>query len=299
MLPSLLTVLCFASSALAGERTVRFWGAQLGNLLRLTIACVVMWSITFAFFPGSVRLDSFAWLFVSGVVGFGIGDIALFHAYARLGARLTILLNLCTAPLWSAAVEWVWLGTVIAPRDLVAAATILAGVILALLAREPGRGTGSRLVGILAGLVAGCGQGLGAVISRKAFEVAAAGGFELNGLSAASQRVAGGLTMAMIFCAALAALGRLHSRPAVRGHGREAFGWLLGSALFGPVLGVSCFQWALHDLPAALVTAVVATTPIALIPLAVAFNGERPRPLAIAGSVIAVAGVILLVFHAR
>ena len=37
MLPALLTVFLFAGSAVAGERTARYWGSQAGNLIRLTL----------------------------------------------------------------------------------------------------------------------------------------------------------------------------------------------------------------------------------------------------------------------
>lgn len=111
MLPALLTVLLFAFSGVSGERTARYWGSQLANLLRLLIATVVLVGVTLAFFRESVGWDTFWCLFWSGVVGFGFGDISLFQAYVRIGARLTILLNLCTAPIWSAVTEWAWLGT--------------------------------------------------------------------------------------------------------------------------------------------------------------------------------------------
>jgi drug/metabolite transporter (DMT)-like permease len=174
---------------------------------------------------------------------------------------------------------------------------ILAGVALAVLSRESGGlpRVGSRAVGILCGLTAGFGQGCGAVLSRKAVSLAEAGAFDLNGFSAAAQRVSGGLLYTMVFYLATRAVGKaatpLPLAPGTRG---KAIGWLLATAFCGPILGVSCFQWALIQLPAGIVTAVVATTPIAMIPLIILVNGERPRPMSIAGAVIAVAGVLAL-----
>ena len=67
---------------------------------------------------------------------------------------------------------------------------------------------------------------------------------------------------------------------------------MLGAVLFGPVIGVSCFQWSLvlvgHS---GLVQAIVSTSPIALIPLAWLFDRDVPTQRSIYGSVIAVAGV--------
>jgi len=299
MIAALLTVLLFACSGLSGERSARYFGGQLANLFRLFFATVLMGGVTLVFFRDSLRGESFAWLFLSGIVGFGFGDIALFLAYVRIGARLTILMNLCTAPLWSALLERVWLGTMLSSPQLAAGAVILSGVALALLARPPGTGHGSRLVGIACGLAAGCGQGLGAVISRKAFDVAAQQEFALNGFSAAAQRVSGGFLTVLVVVVILSMVSCSHSRPTAVTSPLKARLWLAMTTLCGPVLGVSAFQWSLIDLPAAVSTAVIATTPIAMIPLTMLVEGERPNALSILGSCVAVAGVIFMVLIVR
>jgi drug/metabolite transporter (DMT)-like permease len=296
MVPALLTVLLFAWSGVASERAARFWGGQLANLLRLFVAGTVLMAGTLAWFPASMRWETFGWMFLSGVVGFGLGDIALFLAYVRIGARLTVLLNLCTAPIWSSLTEWIWLGTQLTPGEMAAGAVILCGVVLAILSRTPSKphATGARWVGILCGLAAGMGQGIGAVISRHAFGLASRDGFVLNGFSAAAQRVCGGFLTVLLVVILSTWVGKHHIRPLSLANKGPAFGWLLASALAGPILGVTCFQWSLLELPAGLVTAVVAMTPIAMIPLVMVMDGERPQAMSIAGACLAVAGVILL-----
>ena len=296
MIPALLTVLLFACSGIAGERAARYWGGQLANLLRLLLATCILASGTLILFPGSLRWETFGWLFLSGVVGFGLGDIALFLAYVRIGARLTILLNLCTAPIWSSITERIWLGTTLTAGEIAASGTILTGVIMAILSRpaSKSRSGGAHWIGILCGLGAGMGQGIGTVISRNAFGLAERGGFVVNGFSAAAQRVCGGFFTVLLVFLAFSAIGRNHIRPPAFADRRPAFGWLLATTLCGPVLGVSCFQWALIQLPAGIANAVVAMTPIAMIPLTMFIDGERPRALSIAGACVAVAGVILL-----
>ena len=163
MFPALLTVLLFACSGIAGERAARYWGGQLANLLRLFLATCILATGTLVLFPASLRWETFGWLFLSGIVGFGLGDIALFLAYVRIGARLTILLNLCTAPIWSSIVERLWLGTKLTPGEITAGGIILSGVMMAILSRpaSKSRGSGTHWVGILCGLGAGMGQGIG------------------------------------------------------------------------------------------------------------------------------------------
>lgn len=296
MIPALLTVLLFALSAVAGERTARYWGSERGNLFRLLLATIIMGAITFAFFPASLEPATYSWLFLSGMIGFGFGDIALFLAYVRIGSRLTILLNLCTAPLWSGLLEAVWLGNRLTLAEAGAGLVILAGVALAILSRENGNSPrlGSRWVGVLCGLGAGCGQGLGAVISRKAFESAQSGAIDLNGFSAAAQRVSGGFATTLAVVLMLRLASRSPRPPATAASASMKWKWLLATTLCGPILGVSCFQWALADWKAGIVTAITATTPIAMIPIAMAIDGEKPRALSLFGAILAVAGVILL-----
>jgi drug/metabolite transporter (DMT)-like permease len=66
---------------------------------------------------------------------------------------------------------------------------------------------------------------------------------------------------------------------------------VLGNALTGPVLGVTCFQWALRTTPAGIVQPIVAAAPLLTIPLAAAMEGARPRATYYVGAVLAVAGV--------
>ena len=299
MLAALASVILFSISGLAGERTARIWGAQRGNLLRLMLAAAIMWVVTLAAFRDSLRQETFGWLFFSGIIGFGLGDIALFMAYERIGARLTILLNLCSAPLWGAILEWSWLGSAPGKMQIAAGCCILLGVSIALLARPSAVGRGSRAAGILAGLAAGCGQGTGAVISRKAFSVAAEAGFALNGFSAATQRVAGGLFMVMVTAFFLAAMGRWHSRSIEPASLSRSLRWLVVATLCGPVLGVTFFQWSLVDLPSSITMAIVATTPVAMIPLVRLADRERAGTQSLAGSLLAVAGVVWLLMSPR
>jgi drug/metabolite transporter (DMT)-like permease len=68
------------------------------------------------------------------------------------------------------------------------------------------------------------------------------------------------------------------------------------NALSGPVLGVTCFQWALRTTPAGIVQPIVAAAPLLTIPFAAWLEGTRPRGTYYLGAVLAVAGVAGLFF---
>ncbi|MEM1441946.1 MAG: DMT family transporter, partial [Verrucomicrobiota bacterium] len=154
---------------------------------------------------------------------------------------------------------------------------------------------GSFGVGIAMAVTAGFGQGFGAVISRKAEEVAVLNEVAINGISAAFQRVLAGLVFAIVVAGILRWIRKqkppFQWREVVE---PKMLPWLLGAAVFGPVIGVSCFQWALQSLESGIVLAITAMTPIVLMPMAAITEGDHPSRLAILGAVIAVTGVSLL-----
>ena len=299
MIAAILTTLFFAFSAVTGQRVAVMLGGAWGNLMRLGLAAVVLGILVAIFTPDAIRWPSFQWFFVSGLIGFGLGDVALFTAYERIGSRLTILLNLCLAPLFAMVLEWLWLGNGVGPRVVVCALLILAGVAMAIRPGSKSRAKvalrGRYWVGIVAAIIAGFGQGTGAVISRKAEAVANELGASGSGITAAFQRVLAGLLFSAIAVMLVRFFGNRKNWESWRTPlDRKVVPWLLGAALFGPVIGVSCFQWALQDLESGIVLAVVALTPIAMLPLARITEGDHPSRLALVGALVAVAGVVLL-----
>lgn len=299
MLGALLTPFFFAMSAVTGQRVAVRLGAVRGNLVRLGIATTVLGILVAFFWPASIESETFSWFFVSGLIGFGVGDVALFLAYERLGSRLTILLNLCLAPLFAMILEWLWLDNGVSLQVILCAAMILTGVTMAI---RPGAKSRQKIerkgkfgFGVVMAVLAGFGQGTGAVISRKAEAVALENAVLVNGISAAFQRVFAGLVfavLAMLFVRFV--MRRRYPEPLKTVLEPRLVPWLLGAALFGPVIGVSCFQWALHSLESGIVLAITAMTPIILMPLAAITEGDHPSKLAIAGAVVAVTGVSLL-----
>ncbi|MBL9158727.1 MAG: DMT family transporter [Verrucomicrobiales bacterium] len=299
MIAAILTTLFFAFSAVTGQRTAVLLGGAWGNLMRLGLAAVVLGLLVAILTPDAIRWASFQWFFVSGLIGFGLGDVALFTAYERIGSRLTILLNLCLAPLFAMVLEWLWLGNGVGIRVVVCALLILAGVVMAIRPGSKSRAKvnlrGRYWVGIVAAIVAGFGQGTGAVISRKAEAVALELGASGSGITAAFQRVLAGLVFSAVAVALIRFFGDRKNWENWRTpFDRRVAPWLFGAALFGPVIGVSCFQWALQDLESGIVLAVVALTPIVMLPLARITEGDHPSRLALIGAVVAVAGVVLL-----
>lgn len=295
MLPAVLTAVLFACSGVCGQRSAAMLGPLRANATRLLIALAVLACVAWAQQSASLASPALPWLLLSGLVGFGIGDVALFIAYPHLGARLTLLINLCTAPIAGALAEWLMLGERVTGLEAACCLVIITGVVMALggQVQAPSLATARRARGVLAAFVAGCGQGFGATLSRMAKRLAHDAGEHWTGLGEAFVRVIPGCALAWIVWIVL---GRAARGPGadLPGLPRSRWLWVAGAAMFGPILGVSCFQWALSSASSGLVLSITATTPILIIPMVAYVDGERIGPRALVGSFIAVVGVVLV-----
>jgi drug/metabolite transporter (DMT)-like permease len=156
--------------------------------------------------------------------------------------------------------------------------------------------------GICHSLLAAFGNGSGAVLSRKAYAVAAAAGQDIDGATAAYQRLIGGLFVGAICLLVVKrreVAAQVSDPAAARLPGlekwRRAWLWVLLNGIVGQTLGVTCYQWALRTTPTGLVLAIVATTPLVVIPFARPFERETVQPRSLIGGLIAVAGAVFLV----
>lgn len=295
MLPAFLTTVFFSLSVIFAARSARLVGGATANLGRMVVALAVLALWAHSVGQGMAG-GSMPWFLLSGCIGFGLGDVALFLSITRIGPRLTVLLAQCLAAPLGALAEWRWLGAELRGAQLLCGAVILSGVAIALAPeRRPASVAMSRVVlwtGTLFGVLAALGQALGAVISRKAYAVAELEGLAIDGGTAAYQRMLGGILVAMAFLLVTRRV-RPGTRPPRPG-GVRAWPWIVANGLAGPTFGVGCYQWALSTTPSGIVLPIVAATPVVAIPFAFVFDGDRPSWRSLTGGLIAVAGAVAL-----
>jgi len=188
MLAAFLAALFFAFNATCANRSARALGGARANLGRLTVAVVVLAAFAHTL-GGGLASASLPWFLLSGVIGMGLGDIAVFAALPLLGSRLTVLLTQCLAAPIAALGEWLWLGHRLTPAQMLWGVVIIAGVAFAIM---PSRSSPPRVtvrpIGFLFGFLAACGQGLGALVSRRGLEAAVAAGELPNNASSRVSR---------------------------------------------------------------------------------------------------------------
>ena len=210
-----------------------------------------------------------------------------------------ILIHCLAAPI-AAATEWFWLGTALSFFQVCSSLVILAGVAIALAPREHLHIPRNLLIlGIVFGVMAAFGQGFATVVSRKAYVVASAAGEHIDGLTAAYQRIWGGVG----FAAAGYIIARWHKSDVPEApfleRMRPTWKWLAVNATFGPAIGVGLMQFALAKAPTGIVLPIIALSPLTIIPFSRRFENETPTLRSLIGGAIAVGGVVGLRFSLK
>ena len=146
----------YAWSVTCARRSSAHHGPDLANLGRLLIA-VVFVGLFVAFSDRHPFCAGWGWLLLGGVLGLGIGDIALFHALPRIGVGLTMLLTQCLAAPFALILEYEALGHSPNGAQMLAALVILIGVGVALGAPAEGD-PADRRTGVWLGVLSALGQ---------------------------------------------------------------------------------------------------------------------------------------------
>ena len=307
MFASFLTTIFFSISVICGHRSAKIIGGSSANFWRLVCATIFLsvWAFGWALLFGTAVFGpTFPLLFLSGAIGIGVGDVALFQALPRLGPSLTMLLTRCLAPPFAALIEWYWLGTKLTGMQIVYGLVILVGVGIYLApANNPHLTRKAILPGLLFSILAALGDAVGVVISRKAYVSLEALHGTIDGGTAAFQRILGGLLVAGIGLV----IAKWHTsknkvvlpddKPVMpsREKWRKAIPWIIANSFAGQTLGVSCYQLALQTTKSGIVLPIVATTPLVAMPLAYVIDKEKITLHSVIGGIIAVAGLVGLV----
>jgi drug/metabolite transporter (DMT)-like permease len=296
MFAAILTTILWSISMICAHRSTKLIGGSEANFWRLTTATfmLALWAYSFG---EKMTGDSFPVFLWSGIIGIGFGDVALFQALPRLGSRATSLIVQCLSSPFAALIEWLWLGTKLTGAQIFFGIVTLAGVSFALAPSDHLKLTRRQITfGILFGTLAALGNAFGAVLTRKGFAVAAAANQNIDGGTAAFQRLIGGLFVAGIWLLVVKQSRTAPRFASSKEKFRRVWPWVLSNALAGQTLGVTCFQIALKNTPTGIVMPIIATTPLVVIPFAHWWENEKITMRAVIGGAIAVGGVIGLVF---
>ncbi len=158
-------------AALASEVGSKRLGVFVMNVWRMGVAllfsALLMWRVLGQPWPVYAGEEAWLWLLASGVVGYFFGDWCLFNSYLVIGSRMGQLF-MTLAPMFTALSAWVMIGQTLAWTSLLAMFVTLLGIAISVLGRDEQHHVSVSLPmkGVLFGIGAGLGQGVGLVLSK-------------------------------------------------------------------------------------------------------------------------------------
>ena len=293
-LAALLTAVFWTITSMSFESAGKKVGSLSVNLIRLVIAFLIYCALNFVrrglFLPFDAGAERWAWLALSGLVGFVFGDLFLFQSYIIIGARVAMLI-MALAPPITALVGWIVLGEVLSPMNWVGMLITLLGISIVILKRERPDGDSEKKLkittsysfkGILFAFGGAIGQGVGLVLSKK-------GMGDYDAFAASHIRVIAGMigfALIILFTNNYGKVGKaLRHITAMKRIGVGSF--------FGPFLGVSFSLIAIQHTQAGIAATLMAIVPVLIIPPAILFFHEKVNWKEILGALITVGGVAI------
>lgn len=261
-------------AALSSEVGSRRLGVFVMNVWRMLLALLfsvcLMWLTMGEPFPLYAGAEAWSWLLLSGVVGYFFGDWCLFNSYLTIGSRYGQLF-MTLAPMFAALSAWVSIGQTLSAGSLIAMSVTIVGISISVL----GRGNHHKLSiqlpakGVLFGIGAGMGQGVGLVLSKIGLDY-----YTADVPVAVLPQVENYLPFGANLIRCLAGLLCFTIWLLVRGEGskmrtsiRNHKGMLamLTAVISGPFVGVGFSLMAVQYTAAGIASTIMATTPILIL----------------------------------
>lgn len=297
-----ITALCFEY---AGKKI----GALALNVVRLTLA-ILMLGIMLQYFTGRIApwnagWETWGWLTISGLVGYVFGDFCLFNSYLIIGARFGQLF-MTLAPLFAAITGYLFLGEDMNLSALLGMLTCITGIGLSIIGQtgstKEKNGDSSKwkitlpTKGILLGIGAALGQGVGLVLSKMGINSYLSHVPPTTPTEAFMVPFAATQVRAIVgligFLILLFLQGRQHALLGIF-HDRRVLATSTAGTFFGPFVGVAFSLMAVQYTGAGIASTLMALTPVLIILPSHYIFKERITFRQILGTLISIIGVSL------
>jgi len=261
-------------AALSSEVGSRRLGVFVMNVWRMLLALLfsvcLMWLTMGEPFPLYAGAEAWSWLLLSGVVGYFFGDWCLFNSYLTIGSRYGQLF-MTLAPMFAALSAWVSIGQTLSAGSLIAMSVTIVGISISVL----GRGNHHKLSiqlpakGVLYGIGAGMGQGVGLVLSKIGLDYYTAD-VPVGVLPQVENYLPFGANLirclAGLLCFTIWLLVRGEgSKMRTSIHNHKGMLAMLTAVISGPFVGVGFSLMAVQYTAAGIASTIMATTPILIL----------------------------------
>lgn len=298
---SLLVAVMWTFTALFAEVASKRMGTLVLNVWRMLLTIlllgIVLWWTCGKPWPQYASTDVWKWFLASGFMGFVFGDYCLFNAYIVMGSRFGQLFMTLASP-FAAIAAWFMMGETMSLLALLGMIVTLSGIGISIMGKDDAGARHLKLPrkGILLGIGAGMGQGIGLVLSKQGLmHYAAEIPAEATDV-AAMMPFAGTQIRAIMgligFGATLLFLGKwrnmLRFFTDVRGAAAA-----MGAILLGPFFGVSLSLMAVGMTNTGVAQTLMSLTPILILWPSRMMFGTKVSMQEVVGAVIAVTGASL------
>ncbi len=317
---ALLVAVLWTTGAIFGELAGKRLGALPLNVIRMVLTLIILGLALFFMvgypYPYLADCKTWFWLSLSGLLGFGFGDYCLFNSYMLIGSRFSQLFMTLAAP-FAAITAWMMLGEHMTWIGLIGMLVTLTGIGMSILGKEQGTSEGAvssgdacvasrskkshlavklPLHGVIFGIGAALGQGVGLVLSKVGLEHYTASVPLQADMSPLIYPVAGtmiraltGLGCFLILLIMKKKVGQLNLATQ-DGRGMHYAFW---ATLLGPAVGVSLSLMAIQYTSTGIAQTLMSLTPVLIIwPSYIIFK-SKVTAQEVLGAIIAVCGAIL------
>ena len=169
---SLLVAVMWTFTALFAEVASKRMGTLVLNVWRMLITIlllgIVLWWTCGKPWPMYANAEVWKWFLASGFMGFVFGDYCLFNAYIVMGSRFGQLFMTLASP-FAAIAAWLMMGETMGMLALLGMIVTLSGIGISIIGTDDDGTRHLKLPrkGILLGIGAGMGQGIGLVLSKQ------------------------------------------------------------------------------------------------------------------------------------
>ena len=299
---SLIVAVSWTTTALFASEASHRLGSMSVNVIRLVAASlflsIILW-ITIGY-PYPAYADGKTWLYLSlsALVGYIFGDYCLFNSYIVIGPKIGQLFMTLAPPI-AAIAGWICLGEQMRWQSWIAMAVTISGIAITIISKGGGKQMRLNIPfkGVLLGIGAGLGQGVGLVLSKIGME------YYQNALPEQTPQLmdtmlpfASTMIRAIIGGLGFVAIIALQRRIPhfIKGlQDRKGVKYAIYATLFGPVLGVSLSLMAVRYTNAGIASTLMALTPVLiLLPYSIIYKQKIELKEAV-GASISMAGVAM------
>lgn len=286
---SLITAICWTVTPIAFESAGKKVGSLSVNFIRLIIAFVLIGVYTSftrgMFLPLDATKETWFWLFISGMIGFVIGDLFLFQAFVEIGARISLLI-MATVPPISALIGFFLMGETLSLTDFLGMFITIGGIALVILVRNSDNKKvefSHPIRGIIFALMGAVGQASGLVFSKY-------GMASYDAFAATQIRI----IAAIIGFSIIITASRKWNKIGLAFRHKEAMKSISIGSFFGPFIGVSFSLLAVQHITTGVSSTISSISRILIIPASIFIFKEKVSLKEILGAFITILGVALL-----